>query len=423
MARRTLAETARIRGIGLHSGTQVSAACHAAPAGQGIVFRRVDLTGAPTIPARLTEVQSTERRTTLGRGETAVQTVEHVLAVAAALQIDDLTIDLDGPEAPIGDGSFAPYLTALQAAGIREQEGDPVTFRVMTASEVTEGDSSYVIAPAKSLRLTTTIEWNHPLIGRQTGSYDITPAGFARDLAEARTFGFLREAEALRARGLALGAALESTLILSEDGLVGGALRWPDEFVRHKAGDILGDLALIGGRVQAHIVATRPSHQGNIALARWLTRTGHRHGGAVMDIGRILDVIPHRYPFLLVDRIIEVEGTKRIVGIKNVTINEPFFQGHFPGHPIMPGVLIIEAMAQVGGMLLLGTIEDPDQKVVYFMSLDNVKFRRPVLPGDQLRCELEMLQNRGRTCRMKGMAYVDGQVVAEAEMMARVVDR
>ncbi|MFL5401401.1 MAG: UDP-3-O-acyl-N-acetylglucosamine deacetylase [Gemmatimonadales bacterium] len=423
MARRTLVESACISGIGLHSGVFVSVVCRPAPSGQGIVFRRTDLPGGPIIPARLAEVQSTERRTALGQGETAVQTVEHVLAVAAALQIDDLTIELDGAEPPIGDGSFAPYLTALQQAGIKEQPGEPVVYRVSQPFDLNEGDSSYVVAPAKSLRLTTTIEWGHPLIGRQTGSFDITPEGFARELAPARTFGFLREADALRARGLALGAALESTLILSEDGLVGGALRWPDEFVRHKAGDILGDLALIGGRVQAHIVATKPSHQGNIALARWLTRTGQRHGGAVMDIGRILDVIPHRYPFLLVDRIIEVEGTKRIVGIKNVTINEPFFQGHFPGHPIMPGVLIIEAMAQVGGMLLLGTIEDPDQKVVYFMSLDNVKFRRPVLPGDQLRCELEMLQNRGRTCRMKGIAYVDGQVVAEAEMMARVVDR
>ena len=423
MTRRTLARSAAVSGIGLHTGSSVNAVCKAAPSGQGIVFRRIDLPGSPVIPARLSEVQSTERRTVLGQGETVVQTVEHLLAATAALQIDDLTIDLDGPEPPIGDGSFAPYLTALEQAGIVEQPGDPVVYRVTSASEITEADSSYLLAPAKALRLTTTIEWAHPLIGRQTGSYDITAGQFASELAPARTFGFLREADALRARGLALGAALESTLVLSEEGLVGGALRWPDEFVRHKAGDILGDLALIGGRVQGHIVATKPSHQGNIALARWLTRTGQRDGGVVMDIGRILDVIPHRYPFLLVDRIIEVEGTRRIVGIKNVTINEPFFQGHFPGHPIMPGVLIIEAMAQVGGMLLLGTIEDPDQKVVYFMSLDNVKFRRPVLPGDQLRCELEMLQNRGRTCRMKGIAYVDGQIVAEAEMMARVVDR
>jgi UDP-3-O-[3-hydroxymyristoyl] N-acetylglucosamine deacetylase / 3-hydroxyacyl-[acyl-carrier-protein] dehydratase len=387
------------------------------------VFRRSDLPGQPTIPARLSMVQSTERRTALGEGETIVQTVEHLLAVTAALQIDDLTIELDGPEPPIGDGSFSIYLNALQEAGITEQPGDPVVYRVPAPFDLTEGDSSYVVSPAKNLRVTTTIEWNHPLIGRQTGSYEMTPGDFAEEISQARTFGFLHEAEALRSRGLALGAALESTLVLSDEGLVGGSLRWPDEFVRHKAGDILGDLALIGGRIQAHIVATKPSHQGNIALARWLMRTGQRQGGVVMDIGRILDVIPHRYPFLLVDRIIEVEGTRRIVGIKNVTINEPFFQGHFPGHPIMPGVLIIEAMAQVGGMLLLGTIEDPDQKVVYFMSLDNVKFRRPVLPGDQLRCELEMLQNRGRTCRMKGVAYVEGQVVAEAEMMARVVDR
>ena len=424
MGRRTLAAPAVVEGTGLHTGRTATARCLGAASGQGIVFRRVDLPGSPYIAARLSEVQSTERRTALGQGEASVQTVEHLLAAAAALNLDDLTIELDAPEPPIGDGSFTPFLEAFTAAGVRETEGEPVVYRVMTPFELTEGESSYVVAPSRSLRLTTTIEWAHPLIGRQSGAYDITPDEFARELAGARTFGFLREAEALRARGLALGAGLESTLVLSEEGLVGdAALRWPDEFVRHKTADILGDLALVGGRIQAHVIATKPSHQGNIALARWLTRTAQRTGGVAMDIGRILDVIPHRYPFLLVDRILEVEGTKRIVGIKNVTINEPFFQGHFPGHPIMPGVLIIEAMAQVGGMLLLGTIEDPDQKVVYFMSLDNVKFRRPVLPGDQLRCELEMLQNRGRTCRMKGVAYVDGNIVAEAEMMARVVDR
>jgi UDP-3-O-[3-hydroxymyristoyl] N-acetylglucosamine deacetylase / 3-hydroxyacyl-[acyl-carrier-protein] dehydratase len=424
MGRRTLGGTAVVTGTGLHTGRAATARCSGAPSGQGIVFRRTDLEGAPAIPAHVTAVQSTERRTALGQGEASVQTVEHLLAAAAALELDDLTVELDGPEPPIGDGSFAPFLSALTGAGIAITAGQPVVYRVTTPFQLADGDSTYVVAPAPALRLTTTIEWAHPLIGRQSGAYDITLAEFERELAGARTFGFLREADGLRARGLALGAGLDSTLVLSEDGLVGGAtLRWPDEFVRHKAADLLGDLALVGGRVQAHVIATKPSHQGNIALARWLTRTAQRDGGVAMDIGKILDVIPHRYPFLLVDRILEVEGTKRIVGIKNVTINEPFFQGHFPGHPIMPGVLIIEAMAQVGGMLLLGTIEDPDQKVVYFMSLDNVKFRRPVLPGDQLRCELEMLQNRGRTCRMKGIAYVDGNVVAEAEMMARVVDR
>jgi UDP-3-O-[3-hydroxymyristoyl] N-acetylglucosamine deacetylase/3-hydroxyacyl-[acyl-carrier-protein] dehydratase len=227
----------------------------------------------------------------------------------------------------------------------------------------------------------------------------------------------------LRERGLIRGASTENAVVLSERGVVDTELRWPDEFVRHKAGDIVGDLSLVGGRVQAHVMASRPWHQGNIAVARAIARHASRQGAIAMDIGRILEVIPHRYPFLLVDRIIEIDGTKRIVGIKNVTMNEPFFQGHFPGHPIMPGVLIIEAMAQVGGMLLLGAMEATDDKVVYFMSLDNVKFRRPVVPGDQLRCELEMIQFRGRTCRMKGVAYVDGLVVCEAEMMARVVDK
>jgi UDP-3-O-[3-hydroxymyristoyl] N-acetylglucosamine deacetylase/3-hydroxyacyl-[acyl-carrier-protein] dehydratase len=293
---------------------------------------------------------------------------------------------------------------------------------------VTEGDSSYIVAPARALRLTVTIEWPHPLIGRQAGTYDVTPEGFAKELAPARTFGFTSEVAELQAKGLIKGASAANAIVLDERGIAnGGKLRWPDEFVRHKAADILGDLALTGARIRAHVVATRPSHGGNIALARALARAGKRTGGTgpAMDISRIMDYLPHRYPFLLVDRILEVEGKQRIVGIKNVTINEPFFQGHFPGHPIMPGVLIIEAMAQVGGMLLMSHFEgqNVDDKVVYFMSLDKVKFRRPVVPGDQIRFELEMVQFRGKTCRMKGAGYVDGQVVAEAEMMAMVVDR
>ena len=222
------------------------------------------------------------------------------------------------------------------------------------------------------------------------------------------------------------GATVAAAIVLDERGLAaGGPLRWPDEFVRHKAADIVGDLALTGARVRAHVVAQRPSHAGNVALARSIARAGKRQGGIGLDIARIMAYLPHRYPFLLVDRILEIEGDRRIVGIKNVTINEPFFQGHFPGHPIMPGVLIIEAMAQVGGMLLMSHFEGQpvEDKVVYFMSLDRVKFRRPVVPGDQIRFELEMLQFRGKTCKMKGTGYVDGQVVAEAEMMAMVVDR
>ncbi|MGH7699357.1 MAG: bifunctional UDP-3-O-[3-hydroxymyristoyl] N-acetylglucosamine deacetylase/3-hydroxyacyl-ACP dehydratase [Gemmatimonadales bacterium] len=425
-ARRSIRKPASVSGTGLHTGAGTQATFLPAPAGQGVVFRRADLTGKPVVPARLTEVEALERRTAIGHGDRTIHTVEHLLAAVAALEIDDLTVDLTGPEPPILDGSVQPYFDALAKAEPVPVGGEAAVLTVPAPFTVTEGDATYVVAPAPALRLTVTIEWAHPLIGRQAGTFDVTPETFARELAPARTFGFTSEIEALRAKGLIQGATESNAIVLDERGVVnGGQLRWPDEFLRHKTADIVGDLALTGARIRAHIVATRPSHVGNVAVARALARTGRPGGPPKMDIGRIMDVLPHRYPFLLVDRIIEIEGDRRIVGIKNVTINEPFFQGHFPGHPIMPGVLIIEAMAQVGGMLLMSRFEgqDVENKVVYFMSLDNVKFRRPVLPGDQIRFELEMVQFRGKTCRMKGTGYVDGQVVAEAEMMAMVVDR
>ena len=425
-ARRSIRKTASVRGTGLHTGVAAEATFLPAPAGQGVVFRRTDLPGRPEVRARLTEVQAVERRTTIGRGETTIHTIEHLLAAVAAHEIDDLTIELSGPELPILDGSVQPYYEALARADPGDVGGEPVVLAVQAPFTVTEGDASYVVAPAPALRLTVTIEWPHPLIGRQAGTYEVTPDAFARELAPARTFGFAHEVAALKAKGLIKGASGANAIVLDEHGLAnGGQLRWPDEFVRHKAADIVGDLALTGARIRAHVIATRPSHGGNVALARALSRAAQRLGAPTMDIGRIMDWLPHRYPFLLVDRIVEIEGNKRIVGIKNVTINEPFFQGHFPGHPIMPGMLIIEAMAQVGGMLLMSHFEgqNVEDKVMYFMSLDNVKFRRPVVPGDQIRFELEMLSFRGKTCKMKGVGYVEGQVVAEAEMMAMVVDK
>src|SRR5881628_2743941 len=426
VARRSIRKASSVSGTGLHTGADSRATFLPAPAGQGIVFCRVDLAGKPQIPARLSEVEAVERRTAIGKGASTIHTVEHLLAGVAAHEIDDVTVELSGPEPPILDGSVQPYFQALAEAGPVEVGGEPVVLRVQAPFTVTEEDCAYVVAPAKEFRLTVTIEWPHPLIGRQAGSYDVTPEVFARELAPARTFGFTSEVEGLKAKGLIKGASAASAIVLDDRGLEnGGKLRWPDEFVRHKAADIVGDLALTGARIRAHVVATRPSHGGNVAMARALSRAAQRRGAPKMDIGRIMDVLPHRYPFLLVDRIIEVEGQQRIVGIKNVTINEPFFQGHFPGHPIMPGVLIIEAMAQVGGMLLMSHFEGQDvsDKVVYFMSLDNVKFRRPVVPGDQIRFELEMIQFRGKTCKMKGVGYVDEQVVAEADMMAMVVDK
>jgi UDP-3-O-[3-hydroxymyristoyl] N-acetylglucosamine deacetylase/3-hydroxyacyl-[acyl-carrier-protein] dehydratase len=424
MARQTIANSVFLAGTGLHTGTRATLTCLPAEPGSGVRFRRVDLPGTPVVPARVDEVEITERRTAIGHGNNTIHTVEHVLAAVGSLAIDDIILELDGPEPPIMDGSFEPFVALLESAGILEHGGDPALFEVRAPFTVVEGDARYVVAPnpGQGLRCTTTIEWDHPLIGRQTGSWDLTPETFRREIAAARTFGFASEVDELQAQGLLQGASTENAVALSDTGVVGTELRWPDEFLRHKTGDILGDLALVGGRIQAHVIAHRPSHRGNVALARAILRMATSRG-PVLDIERILEVIPHRYPMLLVDRIVEIEGDHRIVGIKNVTINEPFFQGHFPGHPIMPGVLIIEAMAQVGGFLLLGTIERPESKVVYFMSLDNVKFRRPVIPGDQLRCEVVMVQHRGRTFRMRGTAWVDGRLVAEADMMARVVDR
>jgi UDP-3-O-[3-hydroxymyristoyl] N-acetylglucosamine deacetylase/3-hydroxyacyl-[acyl-carrier-protein] dehydratase len=276
------------------------------------------------------------------------------------------------------------------------------------------------------------------MIGRQSTRICVNPDSFASELSGARTFGFVREVESLRSKGLIKGASVENAIVLDDSGLLSGPLRWTDEFVRHKAMDCIGDLALSGARVRARIVAVKPSHRGTVTLVRELMKSGKIQSGngapapsakqekgksSVYGIEEIMRVLPHRYPFLLVDRILEIEPNKRVVGIKNVTINEPFFQGHFPGHPIMPGVLIVEAMAQVGGMLLLGPMEDPESKVVYFMSLDNVRFRKPVKPGDQIVFEVEIIQIRGKIAKTRGVARVDGEVVAEAEMAAMVRDK
>jgi UDP-3-O-[3-hydroxymyristoyl] N-acetylglucosamine deacetylase/3-hydroxyacyl-[acyl-carrier-protein] dehydratase len=424
--RRSLRGSAALEGVGMHTGTHTRVIFSAGEPGAGIVFRRTDLDGAPEIPARLSSVTGVERRTTLASNGAEVHTVEHILAAVGGLGVDDVRIDLTGPEPPILDGSFQPFVEALERAEPAERGGEAVQLTVAEPFTVTEGEAHYLVGPAPQLRISATIEFPHPLIGRQTGSYDITPEAFARDLAPARTFGFLHEVEALRKKGLIAGASTENAIVLDEKSVVGTKLRWPDEFVRHKAADLVGDLALLGGRLRAHVVADRPSHRGNVALGQAIRRRAALSGRPPLDIRHVLDVLPHRYPMLLVDRIVEIEDGKRIVGIKNVTINEPFFQGHFPGHPVMPGVLIIESMAQVGGVLLMGHLQtegDVKEKVVYFMSLDNVKFRRPVVPGDQIRFELELLQHKARASRIRGVGYVDGHVVVEAEMMARVVER
>ncbi len=420
--RRTIGRDATVRGVGLHLGQLCTLTFSPAAAGTGIVFRRRDRPEADPVPARVAHAVNAERRTQLGTGEEALHTVEHVLAAVGALAIDDLTIWMDQPEPPIVDGSAAEFLSALNAAGLVSQRGRPDWLILRKPIRVVDGDSVYEARPCDALTLDVSIDFPHPLIGTQRGVYRVTPALFARELAAARTFGFLDEVESLRAKGLIQGASTDNAVVLTPTSVVDTTLRWTDEFVRHKALDCVGDLVLAGARIRAHITAVKPSHRGTIALVRALVQHAERES-AVYTIEDIMQVLPHRYPFLLVDKILEIEEGKRIVGLKNVTINEPFFQGHFPGHPIMPGVLIIESMAQVGGMLLMRSLVDPASKVVYFMSLDNIKFRRPVRPGDQLRLEIEVLQQRGMTCRMRGVASVDGLVATEAEMAATVRDR
>ena len=439
--RRTIAGPTSVAGVGLHLGAECTLTFRPGHVGQGIVFRRLDRPGAPEIPVHVAQAVASERRTVIGSGDDALHTVEHVLSAVAGLLIDDLVIEMDAAEPPIVDGSAGPFLAALLEAGVVASGGEDDRPSTLTLSEpvrVIDGESVYEAFPADALSLEVTIAFPHRLIGAQAGRYVVTPSTYVAELAWARTFGFVHEVEALRAKGLIQGASTANAVVLDESGVVDATLRWPDEFVRHKAMDCVGDLALAGGRVRARVVAHKPSHRGTVTLVRELLRhaapaslpstprparpASEERRSPVLGIEDIMKVLPHRYPFLLVDKILEIDE-RHVVGMKNVTINEPFFQGHFPGHPIMPGVLIVEAMAQTGGMLLLGNFPDPAQKVVYFMSLDNVKFRRPVKPGDTLRFELAIVQIRGKVCRMHGVAKVDGEVVGEADMAAMVRDR
>lgn len=422
---KTISKKKSVKGIGVHSGATATLTFLPAEVESGVRFRRTDLDGKPEIPVDLDHVCGTELGTSIGEGEVKVMTVEHVMAALAARGIDNVILELTGPEPPILDGSFKGYLDVLDKAGIVEQDvprrvlkiKEPVTVKLDTGE-------FYVAAPGDGFRISATIEFEHQGIGRQFGTFYFEEESFTEEIASARTFGFKADEEALHARGLALGASLENTVVLDEKGVMNDELRFPDEFLRHKVGDIVGDLGLLGAALDIHLVAERPSHRGNVELAKALKRAAARaNGDPIVNIEQIMEYLPHRFPMLLVDRIVEVESGKRIVGIKNVTINEPFFQGHFPGHPIMPGVLIIEAMGQVGGLLLMDAVEKPEDYVVYFMALDNVKWRRPVVPGDQIVFELEMTQFRRHVCRMKGRALVDGRVVAEADLMARIVKR
>ena len=423
---RTIGGTVTLEGNGLHTGEPVRTTLRPAAENAGILFRRLDIDGRPEIPGLVDHVTGVEWETVLGSEDATVRTVEHLLAAIAAAAIDNIQIDVLGPEPPAFDGSSARWCEVLREVGVEDQTAPARLLAIDTPLFLKSGDSRYAVVPYPGYRISAEIDFENPAIGRQFASLQVDEPTFYSEVAAARTFGLERWQESLQSRGLALGATEDNTILVGEEGIARDAkLRYPDEFVRHKVIDLIGDLALVGARLSCHVVAERPGHRGNVEVARRLRSLLDTKGEVErrLDIHDILAHIPHRYPFLLVDRILEFEAGERIVGLKNVTINEPFFAGHFPDHPIMPGVLIVEAMAQVGGLLLMNEFEEPRDKVVYFMSLDDVKFRRPVTPGDQLKFEVELIQLRGRVCKMRGLARVDGEPAAEATMMAQVVDR
>ncbi len=435
MKQRTISRAVSFTGVGLHTGGETTVTFKPASAGDGLWFVRSDLPGQPRIrvcPENSVEDREGRRRTILRQGNAEVHTVEHVLAAVAGLGIDNVMLEVNGlemPEPP--DGSAAPFVALLEQAGILELPADSDPFVIRNPVSYDADGVQVVGTPYEGLKLSFTIQFDNPVLGTQHLSLEITPERFRELVAPARTFVLYRDVEALRAQGLIKGGSLRNAVVVQDDKIMNEEpLRFPDEFVRHKILDLLGDLTLIGRPLRGHVYAVRSGHSHNVRFVRELVQ-GHSGpaeyvqllDGVHFDIGQIEEIMPHRYPFLLVDRILHLKERDRVVGIKNVTINEPFFVGHFPGHPIMPAVLIIEAMAQVGGVLLLNTVDDPSSKLVYFMGIDNARFRRPVLPGDQLVFDLKLVRLKSRTCKMSGKAFVRGNLVAEADLLSSIVDR
>ena len=461
---KTIKKPATYTGIGLHTGNKTTVTFKPAPVNHWISFVRKDLPESPEIPADIEHVVDMTRGTTLGKGNVKVYTVEHVLAAVVGLEIDNLTIELDNDEPPVGDGSSLPFVQALNSAGIEEQDVPKNFIQVDTPLIHSDKERGVDIAafPADDLRITFMIDYRNPALGTQYTSLISLKDEFVKEFAPARTFCFLHELEMLKEKGLIKGGGLDSSIVICDNDMgqedleklkalfglkdkvfVGKTgilndvpLRFYNEPARHKALDLLGDLSLIGVPLKAHILAARSGHAANVALVKKLHQLYEKKliaskyqqkikkGDYILDARAIQKIMPHRYPFLLVDRVIDIIPKERVVAIKNVTLNEPFFVGHFPDHPIMPGVLIIEAMAQAGGILLLNTVDNPAEKVVYFMGMDEVRFRKPVLPGDQLRFELDMIQYRkGGACKMQGKAFLGEDLAAEAVLLATIMDK
>ncbi len=418
-----------VSGAGIHTGENVTLKIKPARPDHGVVFVRTDLPGKPAIPADISSVVYRQRCTALRKDDAEVQTTEHLLAAIHGLGIDNLFIEINGVELPNVDGSAAPFVQKLKEAGIVTQKAPKRIFAVQQPIAVSEGEITLVALPSEGgLTISFTMDYDIPSLRSQYLSLRITPETFESELASARTFCLSREVEELQKAGLGKGATYQNTLVVNEKGVVNTHLRYPDEFVRHKMLDLIGDLFLLNFSIQSHIISNKSGHPTNVRLVKAMleeiTRIEAEETGekeTSLGIREIQKILPHRYPFLLIDRVIELDGYKRAVGIKNVTFNETFFQGHFPGQPIMPGVLIFEALAQLSGVLLLRKMENVG-KMAVLLSIDKARIRKTVVPGDQLVLEAVASKVKRRTGQVNARAMVDGKVVAEAQIRCMLVD-
>lgn len=454
----TIKKEVSLKGVGLHTGNEVTLTFKPAPVDSGYSFVRTDLEGHPVVEADVNYVVNTQRGTNLQKDGVSIQTSEHVLAACVGLELDNLIIELDASEPPIMDGSSKFFLQALEEAGIEEQDGEReeyVVNDVITYKDEETG-SEIIVMPADEYQVTAMVDFGTKVLGTQNASIQ-NISQFKDEIANARTFSFLHELEMLLDRGLIKGGDLKNAIVyvdkelnpdtmgklrkafrkdniaVKQNGILDNlTLHYPNEAARHKLLDIIGDLALVGCRIKGKVIANKPGHQVNTNFAKKLSKIikAEKRNNVpkydldqppLMDVNEIMNILPHRPPFILVDKIIELTDSL-VVGVKNVTMNEPFFVGHFPGKPVMPGVLQVEAMAQTGGILALKSVPDPENYLTFFMKIDNVKFKQQVVPGDTLIFRLELLAPiRRGICQMQGYAYANGKLVTEAILMAQIV--